>query len=191
MQHLIPCVSDSCTSTVRQIVCQNAGWLWKLCCQESFKQCIQCLQAPIVGELYTCLACARLQLCTACFQGGKHPQHSFSCCRLPGAAHEPACRDMQAALLTGLTCRQATLALVTAVTACTLCLLLLTTSQSCPFAHSPPKRCLNILYLEEDVHQAAFPAQCNPIAYQSLHFLLTEQYCLCLQGQAVLPAWTH
>lgn len=66
------------------------------------------LQAPVVGRLYVCLACARLQLCSACFEGGKHPQHSFACCQAPGAAQEPAERDMQAALLTGLTFRQDT-----------------------------------------------------------------------------------
>ncbi|KAL3163058.1 hypothetical protein ABBQ32_009480 [Trebouxia sp. C0010 RCD-2024] len=65
--------------------------------------CKGCNQAPITGRLYACLACARLQLCSPCFQGGKHPQHSFACCPTPGAPHQPAHRDMQAALLTSLT----------------------------------------------------------------------------------------
>ncbi|DBA80680.1 TPA: hypothetical protein ACH3X1_007921 [Trebouxia sp. C0004] len=66
--------------------------------------CKGCEQGPVVGSLYTCMTCARLQLCSGCFEAGKHPQHSFSCCAHPGAPDQPAQRDLQAQLLTGLTC---------------------------------------------------------------------------------------
>ncbi|KAL0037055.1 hypothetical protein WJX77_010709 [Trebouxia sp. C0004] len=69
--------------------------------------CKGCEQGPVVGSLYTCMTCARLQLCSGCFEAGKHPQHSFSCCAHPGAPDQPAQRDLQAQLLTGLTCRTA------------------------------------------------------------------------------------
>ena len=103
-------------STIRETLCaihmthcevhpKRACWVPFTSYSCKTQQWLACVQAPVVGRLYVCLACARMHLCSACFEGGKHPQHSFACCHTPGAAQEPAHRDMQAALLAGLTFR--------------------------------------------------------------------------------------
>jgi len=89
------CDAQSLTS------CPVQGFISQPCTMQQIVH----LQGPVEGRLYTCMTCARLQLCSGCFEAGKHPQHSFSCCAHPGAPDQPAQRDLQARLLTGLTCR--------------------------------------------------------------------------------------
>lgn len=83
---------NSCTQSVHS----NCS----VCCVShvSTAQCAV-LQDPVVGRLYTCTTCARLQLCLACFDQGQHPQHAFVVSAAPGAPDKLADRNVLGSLL--------------------------------------------------------------------------------------------